>query len=296
MRNMEKKDILELFLKNGILLSPEEFEATDEKNYMQLLERRSGEKKDSEVAVFRPKTGKISCEQFIKICSSKFEFLKDEILKKTEAVSINKGKRVFSEATIIGRVKEMTSNGFILEDITGETEVVSEGKDIHISDILGLKGFFRENKFFPNQVIWPDIPLDNSPERSGAGVTLTTKVKEDMSGVIVCPDSEKTANVITGFGRFGVIKVSKQHVKSVIIAYSPPNEVSEDAAVKILKKRVIPEKDIVENMITEIPGILWLFNNGRNWTKNYRGVLVISSDSGSFAEYDGGEVVFGKIG
>lgn len=36
---MEKKDILELFLKNGVMLSPEEFVKINEKNYMQMLEK-----------------------------------------------------------------------------------------------------------------------------------------------------------------------------------------------------------------------------------------------------------------
>lgn len=292
---MEKRDILELFLKNGILLSPEEFETIDEKNYMQVLKKRSGEK-ESEVTVTIPKTGKMSCEQFIKICNNKFEFLRGEILRKTEAVSINKGKKVFSEVTIIGRVKEMTSRGFILEDITGETEVVNESKDISIGDVLGLKGFFKENRFFTSQIIWPDIPLVNNPKPTGLRITLTTKVKEVMSGIIVCPDAEESANVITGFGRFGVVKISKHHAKFMIIAYSSPSEVSEDAAVKMLKKRMITDETIVENLIAEIPQILWFFNNKRNWTKNYRGVMIISSSSKNFAEYDGGEIIFGEIG
>lgn len=293
---MDKKEILEMFLKNGIMLSPEEFEAIDEKNYMQALRKMSGEKSGSETVIATPRTGRMTCDQFIRACNAKFEFLRGEILKKTEAVSINKGKKVFSEATIIGRVKESTSRGFILEDITGEIEVVNENKDVRAGDVIGLKGFFKENRFFPSQVIWPDIPLSNSPALSGIRMTLTTKITEGMAGTIICPEAGKADNVITGFNRLGTIKISKHDARITVLAYSPAGEMGEEAAVRMLKKRVIPEEGIVENLIAEIPGILWIFNNGRNWTKNYRGVLIASSDSGSFVEYDGDEISFRRIG
>ena len=38
---MDKKDILELFLKSGVLLSPEEFEAVNENNYMHVLKEKT---------------------------------------------------------------------------------------------------------------------------------------------------------------------------------------------------------------------------------------------------------------
>jgi hypothetical protein len=296
---MDKRDIIGLFLKNGIMLSPEEFEAVDEKNYMQLLKKMSGEKNDGEIEIATPKTGRISCDQFIKICGGKFEFLKSEILKKTEAVSINKGKKLFAEATIVGRAKETTSGGFIIEDITGETEVVTENRDVNAGDVVGLKGFFRENRFFPNQVIWPDIPLDNQPRPFSSRIMLTTKITEGMSGLIVCPGPEtetgRQSNVLTGFDRYGTVKISRHQSRFMVIAYNPRDEIREDAAVKMLKKRTIADESIVDNAITEVPGILWLFGNKRDWAKNYRGVLIISTSDGSFAEYDGGEVTFGSL-
>jgi hypothetical protein len=293
---MEKRDILGVFLRNGVMLSPEEFDAIDEKNYMQVLkERMSG--KSGKVTVITPKTGKLTCEQFIKICGSKYETLKDEILKKTDAVSINKGKKVFSEVTIVGRVKETASKGFVLEDITGETEVVSENSGVCAGDVIGLKGFFKENKFYPDRTIWPDIPLGNVPNPMDARITLTTKVNEGMHGTIVCPDYEADGmNVISGFKKFGIIILPGQQEKFILMAYSPANELPEDAAVKILKKRTLPEAGIVDNALNEIPDIFWIFNNKRNWTKNYRGVLVVSTDGTSYAEYEGGEINFGKIG
>jgi hypothetical protein len=294
-RFMDKKDILGLFLKNGVLLSPEEFDKVDEKNYMNVLKAKTGGSGGSAADVSTPKTGRITCDAFVRACTGRFKLLKDEILRKTDAVSINKGRKVFSEVTLIGRVKDVVQKGFTLEDITGETDVALENGDVKAGDVVGLKGFFREARFFPKQVIWPDIPLGNAPRPFGSRITLTPRVREDMSGVIVCPAGGKAANAVTGFGRFGVVRLAESRPAFVIVAYSPGAEVGEDAAVMMLKKRMIPDDSIIDNAIAEVPGIFWLSGNRRNWVKNYRGVLIVSTDSDSFAEYDGGEVSFGSV-
>jgi hypothetical protein len=293
---MEKRDILELFLKNDVMLSPEEFETIDEKNYMHMLEEKKGASSKDDIIVSKTRSGRISCDQFVRASVNKFEFLRGIILKKTEAVSINKAKKVFSEVTVIGRVKEATSRGFIIEDVTGEAEVFYENRDISVGDVVGLKGYFKENGLFPNQVVWPDIPLDNVPKPPGIRITLTTKVKDGhMPGLIVCPDSEKACNVVTGFGRSGSVNITKHGSSLLLMAYSRTNEIKEEDTVKILKKRSLPVDGPVENVMEEIPHIFWLFDNKRNWIKNYRGVIIISTDSESFADYDGQEVGFGKL-
>ena len=178
---MDKKEIIGMFLKKGVLLSPGELEKINKENYMQILESKSGATEKKEHAVKEPMRGKISTEEFIKICNRKFEFLRETLLKKIEAVSINKGRKVFSEVAIIGRVKELTGKGFVIEDVTGETETVTENKGVNAGDVLGMSGFFKENRFFPKQVIWPDIPLENSPKPIQTKITLTTKVKENLA-------------------------------------------------------------------------------------------------------------------
>ena len=290
-----KKDIIGLFLKNGIMLTPEEAGALDEKNYMQVLEKKLSENKKDGAEVYTPKTGRVSCEDFIKGCGRRFEFLRGLLLKKTDAVSINKGKKVFSEATIIGRIKSSTSRGFVLEDITGETEVVSDSMDIKTGDVMGFRGFFRDNSFFPNQTMWPDIPLESSPKPVHMKITLTSKMKEGMPGTIICPGAMKADNIITGFSRIGTIKISRHGRELFVLAYAPVKETTEEEAIRILKKRTLPDEGATDNVIEDVPGIFWLFGNGKNWTRNYRGVVIISTDADSFAEYDGDEVVFGNL-
>lgn len=291
---MDKREIIGIFLKKGILLSPEDLEKINRENYMQILESMGGVAKKEEYVVSGPRKGKISSEEFIKIQNEKFEFLREILLKKIEAVSINKGRKVFSEVTIIGRIKELTERGFIVEDVTGETEVVMENKEANIGDVVGLSGIFKENHLFPKQIIWPDIPLDNKPKPIKMKITLTTKLKENMNGLIICPNAEKSENVISGFEKLGTVKISKDGEDFVIIAYYPSNEVKEEEAMRTLKKRLIPE-DVPDNLITEIPDIFWLLNNKRNWTRNYKGVVIISSDDKSFVECEGERIKFGEI-
>ncbi len=292
---MDKKGIIGRFLKKGILLSPEEFEKIDEENYMQVLESRGAGTEKKERIVVEPKGGKITPEEFIKIQNTKFEFLRETLLKKIEAVSINKGRKVFSEVAIIGRVKELTGRGFVVEDVTGETEVVSEKEEIRTGDVLGARGHFKENCFFPMQIIWPDVPLENTPRMPRTGITLTTKLKEGMKGVVVCPGAKPMENIVTGFDKFGVVKITRGSSEIRILAYSPEKETNENGAVRILKKRRAEGGRVVDDLIKEIPDIFWLFSNKRNWNKNYRGVVIISNDKDSFAEYGEDGVRFGKI-
>ena len=295
---MNKREIIDFFLKRGVLLSPEELEGTNKENYMKILEKKRGKQKDEkgeDFVVEEPKKGKISAEDFIKTYNKKFEFLKEKLLKKTEAVSINKGKKIFSKVTIIGRVKETTPKGFVLEDVTGETEVVEEKEKPNTGDVLGAKGFFKENSFFPEQIIWPDIPLDNNPDTIKKPLTLTTKVKENMNGLIICPKAEGKDSVITGFDGLGKIKISNEGKEIIVLAYSPGERFDEEEAVKVLKRRIVPEDEILDNLITEIPDIFWLFDNEKNWTRNYRGVIIISTSKSSFAEYEKGNIKFEKI-
>lgn len=292
---MDKRDVIELFLKNGVMLTPEEVEGLEEKNYMQFLEKKLGGAKKDDVVVAEPKKGKISCEDFVKICSNKFEFLRGLLLRKTDAVSINKGRKIFSEVTIIGRVKELASRGFVVEDVTGETEVVTDKNHVSLGDVVGLKGHFKDNLFFPNQIIWPDIPLESKAKPWDMSIILTTKIKEEMNGIIICPYVRTADNVIGEFGRLGTISISKHGKELVVVAYSPSKETGEEEAARILKKRLIPEEGLPDNAITEVPVIFWLFRNGKSWTRNYRSVIIISTASESFAEWHGNEVNFGNI-
>ena len=80
--------------------------------------------------------------------NSRYEHLKEILLKKTKAVSINNAKKSFNDVSVIGMVKELTDSGFVLEDPTGEIEVQSKS-DVSEDDVIAATGFVRNN---PSQV------------------------------------------------------------------------------------------------------------------------------------------------
>ena len=289
---MDKRKVVELFLKEGVLLSPEEMEKINEENYLQMLREKKNED-GVECEVKKPRWGKVTTEEYVKMYNENFEFLKNLLLKKTRAVSIDKGRKIFSEVTIIGRVKEIKGSGFVLEDVTGETEVSCDNRDVNVGDVIGLKGRFRENVFFPEQVIWPDIPLGNEPKLTGRRVVLTPSPKGSEGEIVISPIAKE--GVIGGFGKRGEIIIKNKEGEMRILAYSPPEKLGEDEAVKLLKKRRLPDEKNPDNAIRKIPHIFWLFNNSANWSRNYKGVTIISTNKGSFAEYENGRVRFGKL-
>ncbi|MEM5871619.1 MAG: hypothetical protein QW051_01970 [Candidatus Aenigmatarchaeota archaeon] len=294
---MDKKDILEFFLERGILLKPEELDNINEENYMQFLENKLKENKEN-IIIETVKKGKITNEEFIKNLNKNFEFLNDLIVKKVDVVSINKAKKITSNLTISGRVKEKTPKGFILEDLTDEVEIIYEEKEndyIKIGDIFGVNGYFKGNIFFAKKIIWPDIPLEPKANHINMKITLTSKIKEDMSGFVICPHAKTSDRIIGGFRRIGKIKIVKDGSEFIILAFSPKNnKINEMDAVKILKRRMLPEL-LIDNLIKEVPDIFWLYNNGKNWFKNYKGVMIVSTNENSFVEINNEEINFGEI-
>lgn len=268
---MNKKEIIRLFLKNDILLSPKQLEKINENNYREFLKKRGKEppKKEEDKKRKKRKT-KMDAGEFIKNYNKQFTFLKQILLKKTEAVSINKGRKVFSEVTIIGRVKEKTHRGFVIEDVTGETEVMGEDERASPGDVIAVRGSFRENRFFPKQIIWPDIPL------GGGFKTISTEIAlSEKEG-----DSRREGNK----PRAEAIKKTAKNGEEIdIFVYSPEKEVTQESASDFLKKRTAPTRCPAEGLIEKIPQIFWIKGNGKNWSKNYKGVVMVSTDGNSTA-------------
>ena len=99
----------------------------------------------------------------------------------------------------------------------------------------------------------------------------------------MCPGEKEKTGVITGFEKIANIKLSHKGRHFIMIAYSPENQMSEEDAVMTLKKRIIENGGLVD-LIKEIPNVFWVYNNTKNWTKNYKGVVIISTDKDSFAD------------
>jgi hypothetical protein len=62
---------------------------------------------------------------------------------------------------------------------------------------------------------------------------------------------------------------------------------------------MLPEQHPMDagNAMLEVPDLLWLSGNGKNWTKNHKGVVIISTDTESEAVYSTvtNQTVFSKV-
>lgn len=295
---MNKKQILSMFLEEGVLIPPDLLEKVDEENYEEVLKSLKGEKKTGDEARTPTKAEKkrneASVKDFLDYYSRKYEFLKGVLLKKMEAVSINKGKKIFSKTSIIGRVKEKTASGFIIEDVTGEAEVATESKGILPGDVIGLKGWFKEGGFLADEVVWPDIPLTNTARvpKFLLARRLTEGIRERSErGVVINLGSEgkETPNP-------DHITVMHRNEKISVLVFKPEKAIGNEGVAWFLKRRELPHRGGMEiytsHLIEKIPNILWLAENKENWTKNYKGIIIVSTDHKSLFEYteeDGGK-------
>jgi hypothetical protein len=295
---LERKRIIRTFLERGILLSPEELAKINENNYTEFLEKHEkkgrpepGKEKSKTTVTSGKPAEKITVDDFIKNHTENYEFLKGILLKKTDAVSINKGRKIFHEVSIIGRAKEVAEREFILEDVTGETRVVPDRKEpVSEGDVIALVGFFKENSFFPKSILWPDIPLDKTPEKiEGIKIVLSSKPIEDKDRLVINHDD--------GLPNPRQVSLERNGKNMTILLFRPAEKINDQNATKILKSRAIGKDATPGNIIRQVPAVFWVVDNDENWTRNYRGVVIISTDRESFAEYDtsSNEVVFGKI-
>jgi hypothetical protein len=298
---MNKKRILSIFLEEGVLVTPELLETINEGNYKETLESlraRSEQEEGKTKTVAEKKRREATVKDFLDYYNKKYELLKGILLKKMNAVSINKGRKIFSKTSIIGRVREKTGRGFVIEDVTGETEAVTDNADFSPGDVVGLSGFFREGGFFPDEITWPDIPLTSSGGLPGilltekpASVTEEGRGK-DMVMVELDPDKREPNPRLMDFLHTGR-RIS-------ILAFRPEKKIGHKDFVVFLKKRELPHREepgiYTSFLIESVPDVVWLVENGENWTRNYKGILLVSTEKGSFFEYkeeSGGK--FGKI-
>jgi hypothetical protein len=301
---MDKKETLREFLKHGVMPSPEDLERVNENNYEQILHSyidqpptteipkqvqvvaeslKEESKPDSSVSVsvIRPeKKKRASVYDFTNMYKKRYEILRDIILKKTQAISINKVPSVSSEICVIGVVKETGERSFVIEDTTGSIEVVAETSSIETDDIIGVKGIPRDGKLIPKEIVFPDISLANKPATANVDIILN----QDKEHRAVTAAQNKA--VMTADIEWILIKSGDQ--ETLLLFYGEQKTMNKNEATLLLRKRSLPYKidRIQETTIEQAPNIFWLASNDANWKENYKGVVIISTDNASSAEYN----------
>ena len=289
---MDKKDIIKKFYERGVLPSPEDLSGEAPNRTLTPGKKSPADPDKEGVSVNLRKhesAKKLSAQDFIDYYNSKYEKIKNMLLKKMDVVSITNAKTGPSPCGIIGIVKNMTQAGFIFEDTTGELEIIRSGirelEKINIDDVFGLKGFVRENRFFPKEVVWPDIPLNHRIGRiKGMNIILSNRKSPEL----VISES-RTKNAIQIRNNPEWIDITKGRDKVTILAFKSDN-ITKDDALFCLRKRSLPEPNPIKTtkkpyLIEEIPDILWLIQDDE-WLETHKGITIISCGSKSLAKLD----------
>jgi hypothetical protein len=180
-------------------------------------------------------------------------------------------------------VKDVVQAGFVLEDITGEIEVMHSGNDISANDVLGVKGHVREGKLFASELVWPDISLSRPMHRiAGAALVLTE-----------CPDkAPKDTNLLLSSVKApgmqavqspGWATITKDKKGIAILSYIPGTDADPK---EWLKKRCLPlpKKAIPGSsnpfVLDPVPDILWVIGSEQK-KEVYKGVLIVYTGKGS---------------
>lgn len=301
---MDKKEIVRKLYEKGVLPSARELETLSEEKLMQLL-GEEGERmevlKGSGLSVRvrrHTRSRKISPQDFIDYYNSKYDKIRQVLLKKMDVISITNAKTDPSPCGIIGIVKGMTPAGFLFEDPTGEIEVVRSGirelDGISLDDVFGLKGFVRENRFFPKEIAWPGIPINHRTGRiAGVSITLSGAGSPELT----ISENRKSGSTIQIRETPEWICISRGHDQVTILAFRTTKTTGEEA-ISYLERRCLPEPNPIKTtdnpyIMEEIPDILWLIQKG-NWTETHRGVRIISCGNSAGIDLSTWEAGFEK--
>ncbi len=224
----------------------------------------------------------ITPEDFVEANADRFKRIRGLLLRKMDAVSINNMGMSSSKLSVVGMVKDNTSQGFVLEDGTGEVEVKATAM-VKLDDVIGVRGWVREGKLFGEEIVYPDIPV-NRPVNSldntlllignatggagGADVTISPYAVIDKSG------AEKS------IPNPAWISLENGEKKMTVVIYKPDSPAGKEEALSWLMKRYIGS-DISsvpsgDRVLETIPDLFWIVSENAPWSGNYKGVTLIS--------------------
>jgi hypothetical protein len=225
---------------------------------------------------------RMSADDFASFYNARYTGLRDILLKKMSALSINKARESASAVSVIGMVREKTPQGFVLEDTTGEIPVMSS-EDVGEDDVVGLKGSVREGRLFQGEIVWPDIPLSNGARFvPGMTLLLTASLDEgirraagDISLMFIPdrpdapPTGEDERRMITPLPNPCRATIHKDDRAFNLLIYRPGRPVSGQDALGMLRRRHLsPGRGEIYSrtdpfLIEPAPDLFWIISGER---------------------------------
>ncbi len=309
---MDPEKILKQLTGRGVLVTPEMMERIKSGDLQGIGPAPPTEKEGGRA----PKTGlsvkirnvekkeRMSPQDFTLYYNRRYGALRDMLLKKMSAVSINKAGDTFSEVSLIGMVREKTQRGFILEDETGDIEVVIQGV-VKEDDVVGVRGRIKEGRLFSSDIIWPDIPKENNITHiPGVSILLANRMDDNIRrtiknfSLVLIPHppemdfrEEEKKKTFTNLPNPCCVTINKDGKEFILLIYIPKKAISTEEAVSCLRRRHLsPERAEVFStsdpyLIEPVPDLFWVLSNQRH-VEQYGGVTIIMSNRDDAVKYD----------
>ncbi|MCD6476547.1 MAG: hypothetical protein J7K26_00065 [Candidatus Aenigmarchaeota archaeon] len=215
---------------------------------------------------------KYTIDDFIKQINDRFAFLKQILVNKTQItnlISINKLSNG-TKCSIIGMIKTIDSSNtelFIeVEDQTGMINC-SLSKDyldkIKFDDVIALNGYYSDNIFHVNEIMFPDVPL-RVPILSSNDiiVSFSEKFNPDVKSDFTFILEDKNVNNAYFVNKpVSLFEINGINIL-IVIGYN---------ALELLRKRYISINN-TDFLLDVVPDIV--FNESIN--KNYKGISIVS--------------------
>ncbi len=223
--------------------------------------------------------------------TKRFEALREMLLKRTSAVSISNAKESSSPVSVIGMVRERTSNGFLVEDNTGDLGVVS-GEAVAPDEVVAVTGRTREGLLIAESIERPGIPEQAVPGKPpGLMLLLTTfmdqGLRESLGGfdVVIAPENSGIGGgekIISDVPNPGKLSVFRGESELRVLLYRPPEPCQPEDPVRWLEARhLLPGTNEIISvpdpfLIDPVPHIFWVISGERR-VAFHRGVSIIMS-------------------
>lgn len=227
----------------------------------------------------------IKIEDYTKHFLSRYEKMKNIIENNLEKIiSINKINENTINFSIIGIVKEKLTSSLIIEDPTGEIEILFEGlvkqklQNIDVDDVIGIVCKKIGNKYHASKVVFPDIPLEREVKKTKENIKIlvTNEELKSEDNTLIININKEDKPIIYETDNVKILLIPKVFFRNI------DESINSEILEKILKKRHLYTKfsPIIsfgeDNfLLDEIPDIV-LSDLEPKMYKNYKGTTIIS--------------------
>ncbi len=297
---MENQSIVRELAKKGVMVTPQVLETIKNTGFESFLKNvsqetsvvvqgttKTAQKISCRVGSF-PVRDKITPDDVIKQQTQRYEKLRDILLRKIEAVSINKTERQSGKVSVVGIVGESRNGMFTLEDPTGSIEVRYDKFTPDSDDVIGVSGWVRNGIISAEDLLYPDIPINREAATLDGQIVLTDGKDFDCGAadVVITPDTLNSGSKEKMIPNPGWVFLEREGKKATVLIYTSRGSVDRKVATAWLRKRFVGGEACVtgpQNILSTIPDIVWIISEGSPWTENYKGVTMISFGKGHHA-------------